>query len=318
MSIDDQILNEEYFAHIVLPSEFDSKRSPIHFEYSQGKFLSLETSAEFKVTPFDRNDGRNPQPATTKSEHEAAVSAALIAIESGEVEKVVISCIKHEVRNLQSLQSIFNRLIDHYPTACIFIMHHPDAGIWMGATPELLLRKEKSHYQTVSLAGTQPFDANVHLEWSEKLIHEQEIVSKFILNELEQCNAENITGDGPYTVQAGPLAHLKTDIRFTSNLDSESIIAHLQPTPAVCGMPREKARLFIANHSSHSRRIYAGCIGILLPNGQEFHFVALRCMQVFDDHFELHVGGGIVAHSIAEEEWNETEMKANVLRKLLK
>jgi isochorismate synthase len=54
-----------------------------------------------------------------------------------------------------------------------------------------------------------------------------------------------------------------------------------------------------------------------MPSGDEIHFVNLRCMQVFDDHFELHVGGGIVAGSTAADEWHETEIKANVLRNLL-
>jgi isochorismate synthase len=51
--------------------------------------------------------------------------------------------------------------------------------------------------------------------------------------------------------------------------------------------------------------------------GDEIHFVNLRCMQVFSDHFEIHVGGGIVAGSTPEEEWHETELKANVLRNLI-
>jgi len=52
-------------------------------------------------------------------------------------------------------------------------------------------------------------------------------------------------------------------------------------------------------------------------SGDELQFVNLRCMQVFDDHFELHVGGGVVVGSSPEEEWQETEMKADVLRRFL-
>jgi len=40
-------------------------------------------------------------------------------------------------------------------------------------------------------------------------------------------------------------------------------------------------------------------------------------MQIFDDHFELHVGGGITAGSIAKDEWEETENKANVIRSVI-
>jgi isochorismate synthase len=58
-------------------------------------------------------------------------------------------------------------------------------------------------------------------------------------------------------------------------------------------------------------------MGIIFPSNDEIHFVNLRCMQVFEDHFELHVGGGIVEGSIPDDEWRETEMKADVLRSLL-
>jgi isochorismate synthase len=70
-------------------------------------------------------------------------------------------------------------------------------------------------------------------------------------------------------------------------------------------------------HSTTQRRLYAGTIGLRFNSGDELHFVNLRCMQVFDDHFELHVGGGVVAGSSREEEWQETEMKADVLRRFL-
>jgi len=187
----------------------------------------------------------------------------------------------------------------------------------MGATPELLLHKQELNLRTVSLAGTQPFDESASLVWSEKLKHEQQLVTDFITEKLAENNATDIGLQGPYTAQAGPLAHLKTDIRFHSDQSSTAIIGVLQPTPAVCGLPRESALAFILENANFDRRLYAGRIGILFPSGDEVHFVNLRCMQVFADHFELHVGGGVVAGSNATDEWHETEIKANVLRNLL-
>ena len=110
---------------------------------------------------------------------------------------------------------------------------------------------------------------------------------------------------------------MKTDIRFLSQISSSAIIDALQPTPAVCGLPREEALAFIQQHADFDRRLYAGRIGLHHPSGDEIHFVNLRCMQVFEDHFELHVGGGIVAGSIAADEWRETEIKADVLRAII-
>jgi isochorismate synthase len=204
-----------------------------------------------------------------------------------------------------------------YENAFVYIMHHPQYGIWMGATPELLLEKKEYTWHTVSLAGTQAFQAEKTITWSEKLKREQQLVTSYITDQLGELGASVLMVQGPYTAQAGPLSHLKTDISFTSSLNSSAIIEKLQPTPAVCGLPRDIALAFIAQNCDFERRLYAGRLGIVKANGNEIHFVNLRCMQVFDDHFELHVGGGIVAGSTPEDEWRETEMKADVLRSIL-
>ena len=314
MSIDDLISEGTCFAMCVLPSEFDSTRSPIFFRLHQSSFQSAQ-GAEFIAAPFAPFNQNEPQPETTQLEHSQIIDAALLSIGESTFEKVVVSCVKHAPRTLNSLQSIFERLRESYTNACVYALHHPSYGTWMGATPELLLHKQGKNYRTVSLAGTQPFSEV--LQWSEKLHREQQLVTDFITQSVLKCNGTIQRMKGPYTAQAGPLAHLKTDIHFTTELSSDAILTELQPTPAVCGLPREAARNFIHTHSHFDRRLYSGRLGIHLPNGNEIHFVNLRCMQVFDDHFELHVGGGIVAGSTAEDEWNDTAIKANVLRNLL-
>ncbi|MFM7726403.1 MAG: chorismate-binding protein, partial [Flavobacteriales bacterium] len=173
MSIDDIIANERFFATCVLPEEFDSTRTPIFFEYNRGTFQSA-SGATFIAAPFASYHQNIPQLETPQSEHSKAVEAALQSIESGELEKVVISCIKHAKRTSLALQSIFDRLCGRYQNACVYALHHPAFGTWVGATPELLLYKQGMNYHTVSLAGTQPFSET--LQWSEKLQREQQLV----------------------------------------------------------------------------------------------------------------------------------------------
>lgn len=314
MSIDDLIQKESFFAMCVLPLEFGAERTPHLFELNESSFQS-KSGDTFSVEPFNVFHGNNPQLETRREEHREIVQGALQSMDDGIFEKVVVSCIKHVPRGSQSLQTIFERLTDRYANAFVYALNHPVFGIWMGATPELLLHKKGAFYHTVSLAGTQPFSDNLH--WSDKLQREQQLVTDFIQQTIASCNGrlEKITG--PYTTQAGPLAHLKTDLYFTSDSKSDFILKELQPTPAVCGLPRQAAHNFIRTHASFERRLYAGRLGIRFPSGDEIHFVNLRCMQVFDSHFELHVGGGIVEGSNAEDEWQETEMKADVLRKML-
>lgn len=317
MSFDDAIAQNTFVAHCVLPLEFDPSRRRLLFESNADGDLISTNHEVLDMAPFEPYVNNGAQQATDHHAHENIVIAALHAIQSGTLEKVVVSCIKHAPRTSTPLEIIFERLTERYPTAFVYMLHHPKYGTWMGATPELLLHKHGKTFRTVSLAGTQPFHAEPGLIWSEKLLHEQQVVTDFIVEKLSGIRSHAVELNGPLTAQAGPLAHLKTDIRFHSDQSSEAIIGELQPTPAVCGLPREAAYNFIQTHTSFERRLYAGRLGIRFPTGDEIHFVNLRCMQVFDDHFELHVGGGIVEGSNTEEEWQETEMKADVLRKLL-
>lgn len=317
MSIDEAVARNECIAQYVLPIEFDAARKRTSLRFTSDNLYQSDEGIQLDISPFAPNFSHDTQPATSEDDHKISVRAALDAIQNGSFEKVVISCIKHAPRKATSLETLLLRLVERYPSAFVYMLHHPQFGIWIGATPELLLHKQGQRFRTVSLAGTQPFSADGPLVWSEKLKREQHVVTDFILEKLSVCNATHVELDGPYTAQAGPLAHLKTDIRFHSNQSSTSIISALQPTPAVCGLPREQALAFILAHAKFDRRLYCGRLGLSFPSRDEIHFVNLRCMQVFEDHFELHVGGGIVAGSTPEEEWRETELKADVLRNLL-
>jgi isochorismate synthase len=317
MSIDESIADNRYFATCVLPREENTKRQAIHFSFDGSAFLSTDGDIQLTIVPFHPYIGNEAQLPTSQAEHAEAIVEALHSIETGVLEKVVISCIKHAKRSSKSLDAIFQGLIDNYTNACVYVINTPQYGTWMGATPELLLRKKGNEYHTVSLAGTQAIGSANPLTWSDKLCREQSLVTDFILQTIDRCGASQVNCVGPYTAQAGPLAHLKTDIHFSSENSSDNLIDQLQPTPAVCGLPREAARAFILAHTPFDRRLYAGRLGMRFSTGDEIHFVNLRCMQVFSDHFEIHVGGGIVAGSTPEDEWHETELKANVLRNLI-
>jgi isochorismate synthase len=126
---------------------------------------------------------------------------------------------------------------------------------------------------------------------------------------------------GPYVAKAGNLLHLRTD--FTFSVDAigtrlPSLISSLHPTPAVCGMSTGKAMDFIKSGEKHDRGYYAGFLGPIGIRDMIRLYVNLRCMQVFDDRLVLYIGGGITSDSVPEEEWEETEMKAETLLSVLK
>ena len=189
----------------------------------------------------------------------------------------------------------------------------------MGGTPEILLAGEENQWQTVALAGTQRLkNGKLPHAWDQKNWQEQQLVATYIRRQLGTLGIVP-KEKGPYSARAGELAHLKSDFRFTlpDNQKLGDLINLLHPTPAVCGLPKEDAYQFILQHEGYDRSYYSGFIGWISPSGHTDLYVNLRCMNIHADTYTLFAGGGLLASSKLEEEWNETEDKMNTMRNIL-
>ena len=91
----------------------------------------------------------------------------------------------------------------------------------------------------------------------------------------------------------------------------------LHPTSAVCGMPLEESKKFILANESHERSFYSGYLGPVNIQNETELFVNLRCAKVFKNKLRLFSGAGITDDSIPEKEWEETELKCNILAQKL-
>ena len=123
----------------------------------------------------------------------------------------------------------------------------------------------------------------------------------------------------PKPVRAGELAHLKSDFCFPlpNNKKLGDLLKRLHPTPAVCGLPKEKAYRFIQENEGYDRQYYSGFIGWLEPEGKSDLYVNLRCMNILSDRLVLYAGSGLLPSSEPESEWQETEAKMQTMRRLL-
>jgi isochorismate synthase len=310
---------DEDFALAVLPFADDARRTPLFFAYSSSGLTNKHGDA-WLALPFD-DQASFSDIASSRNEHISKVQKAIGAIQNGELEKVVLSRIMRHERaersNLDTL-ALWGKLVEKYPHAFVYLLVSRQWGTWMGATPERLVVKKEGRFHTVSLAGTQKVDiASAPVSWGEKEVKEQQVVTDFILDSLVSNGFSDIHTEGPFTFQAGPVAHLKTDIRFSGAQSLDQVIETLQPTPAVCGYPRKAALAFIREQEEHHRALYAGAIGIRSASEEHRVFVNLRCMRVLPTADLLYVGGGIMGNSVAEAEWLETENKAQTLLSLL-
>jgi|26BtaG_2_1085354.scaffolds.fasta_scaffold00202_27 isochorismate synthase len=243
-----------------------------------------------------------------QQEYQDLIQKTIDAIQSDSVRKVVMSRLKVVENSDFNLLKSYSNLLNQHPSALVFLWHNPTQETWMGATPELLLSQEGREVKTVSLAATKVPEN----EWSAKEYDEQQIVTDFILNCFS--DVQNVKVTGPETIQAGKFQHLKSYISGQIPLDypMKNLLEKLHPTPALCGMPKNKAFDFIVQNEGYPREFYSGYIGIESQNGKDY-FVNLRSAQIFADKIFMYVGGGITADSHPEKEWQETELKSGTI-----
>ncbi len=239
-------------------------------------------------------------------------------LHTGEFEKLVLSR-SHVMPCPQrfSPEEAFRAACRRYVHSYVYLLYIPQTGFWLGATPEILLASDGRVCHTMALAGTQYLqDGVLAEEWSAKNLREQQLVTDFIVGKLQ---AHHIAPSlkGPYTVTAGELAHLRTDIVFELPqwIGQGNILRTLHPTPAVCGLPAGKAFDFIAAHEGHDRNYYAGFLGEISSCGKTAVYVNLRCMQWerSGSDLTLYAGSGLLSSSVLEEEWMETERKLQTM-----
>ena len=259
-----------------------------------------------------------------KNTFERLVQKGLEAIDNNQFQKVVLS--RKELVDLidYDLDTVFKKLIYNYPTAFNYCFYHPKIGIWLGATPEQFLKLNQKSLQTVALAGTQVASNSDKIYWNEKEKVEQQLVTDFITSGLVG-KVNKLVVSSPYSVKAGNLWHIKTDI--TATLKSKKVIAEIMiamhPTAAVCGLPKETAKAFILENEEYDREYYSGFLGELNIDFATFRtqqtdlFVNLRCMKIVGKSAELFVGCGITKDSIPADEYNETVNKSMTMRRVL-
>lgn len=265
-----------------------------------------------------------PEPAQNYPE---LVEGCLEYIAQGEVVKLVASRSVHIPTpvGFDALEA-FQKLTTRYPNAMVSLTSCHRAGTWLGATPELLVSVEDNQlFKTVALAGTQPYVPGMEIKkvaWTQKEIEEQALVERYIISCFKKIRLREYDENGPRTVVAGNLLHLKSeftvDMKATNFPQLGSVMLKLlHPTSAVCGMPLDKALEYLVASEGYNRELYAGYLGPVNINRFTGLFVNLRCMQLTNSEIILYAGAGITEDSKPESEAAETLLKMNTLRQVI-
>ena len=290
------------------------------FDPEFGKSLFLQNDSKLRadsiagifnklgIAKCDDNPlGNSTEAETSKEDYVDGFNSIQSDITQGTIQKAILSRKKTADFDLTQLDELLKKTLTSHPSAMVYCFYHAVSGLWIGASPELIVRQEGKRFKTTSLAGTK---SSEKIAWGQKELDEQKIVTNFITNNLNSINSKYTLGN-LQTVKAGSIYHLKQLIEFELTQGNLlDVVNRLHPTPAIGGHPKKEAYSTIRKAEKHSREYYCGYLGEV-NNDNSRLYVNLRCIKVYDNQIQIFVGGGITKDSLLEDEWKECERKAS-------
>jgi isochorismate synthase len=265
--------------------------------------------------------------ARSPREFEGAVSTATSRIDAGEISKVVLA--REVVVGAGAAHdpaALFGAMREQFPACFCFCVGTPEAA-FIGASPELLVRRSGASVSTVALAGStrRSSDPAVDDHLGEQLLRsdkdrrEQRIVAKRIVRALRPHAVWVEAAPEPEIVKVANIQHLATPViaQLAEPRSAIELAGMLHPTPAVGGEPWPEAARAIAELESMDRGWYAGPVGWMDATEDGEFCVALRSALLRDREAHLFAGVGVVAGSDPAAELAETEVKLQALLPLL-
>jgi menaquinone-specific isochorismate synthase len=267
----------------------------------------------------------------TPEEYAHNVALAVEILRRKEIVKVVLArSVNGTVPEPLDAAAIIARLKKREPICTLYSLPTKDGRRFVGASPELLLRRTGANVVCHPLAGTialppnvQPDDYQNWLLGSSKNLHEHEVPVNEIVTALATV-FENVHADPtPSIVTLRTLAHLGTWI--TANVEHEvdspdalEVLRILHPTAAVGGIPRKESYELLQRLEQHDRGHYAGPVGWVDARGDGEWWIGIRGILLHEANFEAWAGAGIVSESDPIAEREETRAKlASVLSSVL-
>jgi len=255
------------------------------------------------------------------------VARAVEAMKRGELDKVVLSRLLniHSPESMD-LQALMSQIVQQNPDNYHFHVPLSSGATLLGASPELLLRKQANQFYSCPLAGSAKRASDPLLDQqsgqtlmnSAKDRHEHRLVTDAMRDTLQPVSETLSVPEVPELVTTGTLWHLATSIRGTlknSHESALSLAALLHPTPALSGFPHPQALALIRQLEPFDRHLFGGMVGWCDDQGNGEWAVTIRCATVDNQDITLFAGAGIVPASNPESEWLETGVKLTTMLK---
>ena len=304
----------------------------IPFDLTQDSCLYVPSEYEF----FDRNDLLHKEKQANASysnliemaksipdeiTFKRGVKQAIANFEHSDIQKAVLSRV-YEVKTKEPVntQKVLQNLLNQNPAGYHFKIPLNSNTDLIGASPELLLRKEGVKVFSNPLAGSAKRMADKEideqhaseLKQSSKDNFEHKLVIDDVRNVLAPYCDSLDAPHQPELMSTSRMWHLSTQIKGElkhADLSVLTLACQLHPTPAVCGYPTRLAKKLIDLVEPFERGLFTGMVGWCDAQGNGEWVVTIRCGTVSHDQVRLFAGAGIVEASSPDAEWLETQAK---------
>lgn len=274
---------------------------------------------ELSMGPLNLNVG--------KTDYESMVESVKQYITAGDVFQTVLSK-RYSFAFAGDLAPVYLTLRAMNPSPYMFYLKMQDRAI-MGTSPETLVKVADDKIESYPIAGSRPITGEPHRDaalTNDLLSDPKEIAEHVMLVDLARNDVGRVAEAGSVHVPAfmdvqrySHVQHIVSQVvgRQRDDADSFDVLRAAFPAGTVSGAPKVRAMEIIEELEPVRRGPYAGAVGYFSYNGDMDFAITLRTLFAKGGTCHLQTGGGIVADSVPENEWIETEFKARALLKAL-
>jgi anthranilate synthase component 1 len=306
---------------------FDHRQTTAYYYYTNENRL-IEVEALMKQ-PADAGSLSYTQPKVNikKERFEKAVEKAKEYVTAGDIFQVVLSK-RYDFHVKGDLVAFYRSLRGINPSPYMYFLKNGDRQI-VGSSPEMLVRVDNRKVETFPIAGTRPCTANPAENTRlarELLADPKERAEHVMLVDLARNDVGKVSKFGSVHVPEFMKVHSYSHVQhivsqvvgdLEDGLESYDALRAVFPAGTVSGAPKVRAMEIIDELEPAQRGPYAGAVGYFSYNGNADFAITIRTLFADKDKAHIQVGAGIVADSVPEREWFETDNKAEALMRAL-
>lgn len=317
----------------IFSSPFLTYESDLKEEYEQsvakirtlGDHIACLPSGKSANATLKQASGKKPEyiPSVSQEAFERSVKRVKEYIVAGDIFQAVISR-RMECAVKNDPFAIYAALREINPSPYMYYLDFGSEQV-IGASPEMLVRVERRRVTTVPIAGTRPRGRNSSedAQLAQELLEDpKERAEHTMLVDLARNDLGRVCRFGSVEVgefmgieKFSHVQHIVSTVNgmLRDNLDCYDAFKSCFPAGTVSGAPKIRAMQIISEEETQNRGLYAGAVGYIgFDRNLEFA-IAIRTVIVRNGRAYVQVGAGIVADSVPENEWKETESKASAM-----